>query len=771
MIFTERTIKISNDVCQIDNPIVLYRGDYNVEIRFTIIECPYKYSAKNSTNIIEEVDASYGQLVIRVPNDGSPIFSDVVETKGGSVVFTLSGEMIDESIEVGDYTFQIRLFDGNKESRVTIPPVENGISIREPIAFEDVTTTNEVGEATVGYALTTAATQEDAFDSQGNYNKTTWGTGDRITAAKLNKIEAGIDGVNKKVASGSTGSETGGGSNKASDITITDTAENYTSNNVEGALQEVGSQINEIIDIEKSINILDRDSDSNKIAGYIQADGTVRDYDELSCIDFLPIDTNHFYAISGFVNSYCAFYNESKALVSSGKPGDFAEDLNNFMVITPPSGSKFMRLTYTTGESSRLNVLELTLKADAANYNITQAYEYYVRKHIKGINNIKENIVQIEGEINTLKETNVGVDVLKKGNLFDASKSTLGYIQANGTVRDYDTLWCSDYCEIEPGKLYRFGTVVFSYYAFYDENKTFIASWEDYPTTAFTETIYTVDTPQNAKYFRCTFDRNPLEATESNRPWVSNLPEKPYEDDTFVIKNLYPSTVKPVNPCDYSELTVQVFNKCLCIGDSLTYGGFNMDDNAGTTGAIPDAAEQSAKYSYPSQFSKITGVQTTNKGVSGYSTVDWFNNFEQEDLSGHDMCIIFLGVNDAAKAITDDDTKLYLGKIVDKVKNENKHIKIYLMTIIPAYNADDYLHKNEVIKQFANGRSDVILLDIATYGHSRQHTSYTSGHLSALGYYMLAKDLARYISWHIDNNLRQYRDIQFIGTDGYYTKD
>ena len=211
MIFTERTIKMSNDTCKIDNPIVLYRGDYNIEIRFTIIECPYKYSEKNSTNIIEQVDASYGQLVIRVPNDGSPIFSDVVETKRGSIVFTLSGEMIDESIEVGDYTFQIRLFDANRESRATIPPVENGISIREPIAFEDVTTTNEVGEATVGYALTTAAAQEDAFDSQGNYNKTTWGTGDRITAAKLNKIEAGIDGVNKKVASGGTSGGTSGG--------------------------------------------------------------------------------------------------------------------------------------------------------------------------------------------------------------------------------------------------------------------------------------------------------------------------------------------------------------------------------------------------------------------------------------------------------------------------------------------------------------------------------------------------------------------------------
>ena len=207
MIFTERTIKISKDTCGIDKPIVLYRGDYNVEIRFTIIESPFKYTTKNSTNIIEDVKASYGQLVIKTPNEKPPIFTDVVETNEGSIVFTLSGEMIDETIEVGDYTFQIRLFDSNRGSRATIPPIENGISIREPIAIEDVSSTNEVDAATVGYALTTAGASEDAFDGQGNYNKTTWATGDRITAAKLNKMEVAIDGVNKKVASGSASGE------------------------------------------------------------------------------------------------------------------------------------------------------------------------------------------------------------------------------------------------------------------------------------------------------------------------------------------------------------------------------------------------------------------------------------------------------------------------------------------------------------------------------------------------------------------------------------
>lgn len=205
MIFTEKKITINNNECKIDSPVVLYRGDYNVEVRFTLVSSPYKYSNKQETNIIEQTEASYGQLVIKTPGDKAPIFSEITATKRGAITFTITAEMIDEVNEIGDYTFQIRLLDENKESRATIPEVKDGIEIREPIAQEDVTSTNEVNVATVGYAVTTAGTTEDAFDTQGNYNKTTWGTGDRITAAKLNKIEAGIDGVNKKVASGGTG--------------------------------------------------------------------------------------------------------------------------------------------------------------------------------------------------------------------------------------------------------------------------------------------------------------------------------------------------------------------------------------------------------------------------------------------------------------------------------------------------------------------------------------------------------------------------------------
>ena len=268
MIFTDRTIIVQKGTSSINDTIILYRGDRDIEVRFTLNEgSPFKFGSGANPNIIEKAEAAYGQLVIKTPNDLPSIFSEVAPTNEGKIVLKITGEMIDEITEVGNYAFQIRLLDEGMNARVTLPEVNDGIEIREPIATEDVSSTNEVGEATVGYALTTAGVSEDAFDSQGNYNKTTWGTGDRITAAKLNKMEAGIDGVNKKVANdqdrlttaisvnGITYTHSNGTItlpdyptvvSTASGISIVDTANNFTATNVEDALMEVSLQMNNI---------------------------------------------------------------------------------------------------------------------------------------------------------------------------------------------------------------------------------------------------------------------------------------------------------------------------------------------------------------------------------------------------------------------------------------------------------------------------------------------------------------------------------------------
>ena len=197
MIFTNRTITVRKGESRIDEPIVVYRGDYELEVRFTILNS--KFKLKSGTNMIETEKASYGQLAILTPYGGN-IFSDIVKCNDGSVTFVLTADMLNQIEEVGLYSFQIRLMDYNKESRVSIPPIEFGIEVREPIASEDHD--NSVNNAIVGYSIAKVVDPKeekvgDTFDESGNYNKTNWETGDRISEGKLNKIEDAIDKINE----------------------------------------------------------------------------------------------------------------------------------------------------------------------------------------------------------------------------------------------------------------------------------------------------------------------------------------------------------------------------------------------------------------------------------------------------------------------------------------------------------------------------------------------------------------------------------------------
>lgn len=196
MIYTQRTILISNSTATMDSAILLYRGDREVEIRFTIVDSKFRFKSNNG-NVIDNNHASYGQLAISLP-DGTNLFSDVTETQNGVVIFTITGDMIDELHEIGFYSFHIRLFNDDKTSRITLPPVMRGIEVREPLVIDDDTTDTAI----VGYsAIQTYGVEEPAFDEDGNYIKTDWQTGDKITASKLNKIEETLETINNGILS------------------------------------------------------------------------------------------------------------------------------------------------------------------------------------------------------------------------------------------------------------------------------------------------------------------------------------------------------------------------------------------------------------------------------------------------------------------------------------------------------------------------------------------------------------------------------------------
>ena len=190
MIHTKRTVTVGNQACTIDTPVILYRGDREVEVEFELVG--NKFTFTNDGNVIKSTNASHGQLVINTPS-GFNMFSDVSECHDGKVVFVITKEMIDELIEVGFYTFQIRLYDGEElKSRATIPPVYNGIDIRDPSASEDVN--SMVNHALVDEASAMASDSENGtiFLPNGSYNKTIWKEGDVISKARLNKLEEAL---------------------------------------------------------------------------------------------------------------------------------------------------------------------------------------------------------------------------------------------------------------------------------------------------------------------------------------------------------------------------------------------------------------------------------------------------------------------------------------------------------------------------------------------------------------------------------------------------
>lgn len=198
MIHTNRIVTVGEQESVIDRPIVLYRGDREVEIEFTLVGNEFMFSTEG--NVIKSTNASHGQLVLNTPS-GENMFSALAECHEGKVVFVVTKEMIDELIETGFYSFQIRLYDSEEmRSRVTIPPVMNGFDIRNPIAAEDETNVVDVGLVDYSRIVKDQSNEElPTFDWNGNYNKTEWEHHDVITENKMNKIEDALYSFNDKL--------------------------------------------------------------------------------------------------------------------------------------------------------------------------------------------------------------------------------------------------------------------------------------------------------------------------------------------------------------------------------------------------------------------------------------------------------------------------------------------------------------------------------------------------------------------------------------------
>ena len=241
-----------------------------------------------------------------------------------------------------------------------------------------------------------------------------------------------------------------------------------------------------------------------------------------------------------------------------------------------------------------------------------------------------------------------------------------------------------------------------------------------------------------------------------------------------------------ISPVDYKGNEIQAFTRGICIGDSVTEG--TLDHSGGTF--------NKAGTSYPAILKRLTGLDITNAGIAGatsktwYETSlnssnnwgDWVNNewFWREptgtslDYSGYDFAIIHLGINDMGnmgdltidELLVDYETNIY--NIINKLKEHNNGIKIFLATIVPSYASsynENYKAMNNKIRAIVEATANVYLLDLNNLSNLTMHSAYNVWHPTAIGYVKMAEEIKALISYIISQNLDEFSTIQFIGTD------
>lgn len=129
-IFAERKLKIMENVTQMDHDIILYRGNRNVFILFTIENLMFGF--KDFSTGYESLSPSHAYITLL-----TPLFEEIklgkVPIEDDKIKFSISELMIDELVEVGDYTIVIDLYDTIEDSLLTIPPIENQLKVRDRI--------------------------------------------------------------------------------------------------------------------------------------------------------------------------------------------------------------------------------------------------------------------------------------------------------------------------------------------------------------------------------------------------------------------------------------------------------------------------------------------------------------------------------------------------------------------------------------------------------------------------------------------------------------
>lgn len=244
MIYKKCVMTIDKNKAALDEDIYLYRLDKNIELYFTIVNNKYRFNKGDMNNIILITNASFFQ--VRLYKNAEIKYTFAIQpTDGGQAILTITDDLIDDPIEVGDYDFQISLLDEEKTSMISMPIVSKQLHVCEPLVSDDAT----MGKAILGLSKLATGEIKNAFDSEGNYIREIHKDGDILSAELINKFEEALD-TNTKAIKNGTGTSYDDTEIKTDINTIkTDLGTEElttTAKNVKGAVNEVAAQYKDI---------------------------------------------------------------------------------------------------------------------------------------------------------------------------------------------------------------------------------------------------------------------------------------------------------------------------------------------------------------------------------------------------------------------------------------------------------------------------------------------------------------------------------------------
>jgi hypothetical protein len=185
---------INKNNATLDEDIYLFRLDKNIELHFSIVNNRYKFDKSDLNNIIAQTNAAYFQIRLYRSDEIKYTFA-IQPTQDGVAVLTITDDLINDPIELGEYDFQISLLDADKTSMISMPIVKQQLHVCEPLVDNQAI----MGRAVLGLSSLVSGEIKNAFDSEGNYIREIHKDGDILSAQLVNKFEEALDSNTKAI--------------------------------------------------------------------------------------------------------------------------------------------------------------------------------------------------------------------------------------------------------------------------------------------------------------------------------------------------------------------------------------------------------------------------------------------------------------------------------------------------------------------------------------------------------------------------------------------